>query len=527
LKLRSRAATPRNCGKKRLRDFSHNKGQPVRRIPTGNFERRVNRRKDKPCLSWRTHFPKGSCAREVASVLELWAKNNDSRVVYASVPEITKACNGKYRVGGKKSFSQSAVEKALRQFRLLQILGPRRVHMFDGMVRLGSVYNAHDSMTQAYPLACSFIGAGKRSGTWTVDGEHFTEAHFHTFQNGELGAAALMVESTVPSVVPLRGGMWSRYGAVTVSEENFDVVRDGGGDGVETPEHEQNTSIIGDEPDFLAGNGETKCAPNPVNPFSQVSPVNKTNTNPLNPDPNDKDAVVVSTTELTDLTKDAATVIKVKDHFVAGRISSARDLFALLTDGELEFENPTMRAYENAKGNSDFQFEDLARCCRDVLAKNADKPLLDRRTLADLMHECATLLMARHERKAPKSWYFIINNKLRAGDPAIREKDGGEKTFDRQQRLRNYCNPYAHTWLHEVFHNAVMNLKVDLTPWEKYFINFEPKDSATYKHGWEWVHVLMTYELKDTPAEIVAVRDWLWEADAMHQKKDVPLWRTE
>ena len=133
-----------------------------RRIPTDNFERRVARRKDQPCVSWRTHFPKGSCAREVATVLEFWAKNNDSRVVYASVPEITKACNGKYRIGGKKPFSQSAVEKVLRQFRLLQILGPRRRHMFDGtqrdktllnMVRLGCVFNAHDSMTQAYQLA--------------------------------------------------------------------------------------------------------------------------------------------------------------------------------------------------------------------------------------------------------------------------------------------------------------------------------------------------------------------------------------
>jgi hypothetical protein len=270
------------------------------------------------------------------------------------------------------------------------------------------------------------------------------------------------------------------------------------------------------------------------NPFSQVSPVNPTN--PLNPDPNDNPEpnnngkakeVFVCTTELTDLKKDAAMVAIVRDHFLADRISSARELFALLTDGELEFENPTMLAYENTKGNSDFQFEDLARCCREVLDKNADRPLPDRRTLADLMHECAVLLMERHKRKAPKSWYFIINQKLRVGNPAIREKDGGEKTFDGEQRLRNYCNPYAHTWLHEVFHNAVIDCKVDLSCWEKYFINFEPKDGATYKHGWEWIHVLVTYELKDAPPELTAVRDWLWEEDATHAKSDVPPWKNE
>lgn len=510
---------------------TNNSTRPPRpSIPTDNFERRVSRRKDKPCQFWRNHFPSGSCAREVASVLELWARNNGSRVVYASVPEISKACNGKYRVGGKKPFSQSAVEKVLRQLRVLTILGPRRFHMFDGMVRLGSVFNPHDRMTHAHDLACSFIGGGKKPGTWTAEGECFAQPHFHTFQNDEPGAAALVVESTAQNVVPLRCGMWSRYGAVTVSGENSDGVVDGVVDGVGEPEREQNTNVSPDVSGFVAAKVWTESVPNQV---SQFNPVNRTN--PGNPEPNDnpnhdpgtgkaKD-VVVCTTELTDLRKDAAMVVKVRDHFLADRISSVRDLFALLTDGELEFENPTMLAYENTKGNSDFQFEDLARCCREVLDKNANRPLLDRRTLADLMHEAAALLMARHKRKTPKSWYFIINQKLRVGNPAIREKDGGEKTFDAEQRLRNYCNPYAHTWLHEVFHNAVIDREVDLSPWEKYFINFEPKDGATYKHGWEWIHVLVTHELKDTPSELVAVRDWLWDADVTHQKTEVPLWR--
>jgi hypothetical protein len=222
----------------------------------------------------------------------------------------------------------------------------------------------------------------------------------------------------------------------------------------------------------------------------------------------------------------------VKTHFLAERVSSARDLLALLTDGELEWENPTMRAYEHTKGNGDFQCEELARCCRDVLADNADKPLPNRKALADLMHKCAKKLRERHKRNMPKCWYRIVE-RLRDGDPKISMLAGAQQTFDGTQHLRNYCNPYAHTWLHELFHNAVMETKSDLTPWEAQLVKFTRAagdDYKCYRDGWKCICALMFLDKEDGKEEspvLVRVRDWLWEHDATHAKTDVPSWAEE
>jgi hypothetical protein len=60
--------------------------------------------------------------------------------------------------------------------------------------------------------------------------------------------------------------------------------------------------------------------------------------------------------------------------------------------------------------------------------------------------------------------------------------------------------------------------------------NFEPKDDAHYTDGWKWIEALLWHLKNDLheeePPALVAVRDWLWEADATHAKADVPPWKT-
>jgi hypothetical protein len=425
----------------------------VRRTPTDNFKEHVLRRKGQAC-GWRCHCPQGSCLREVVRALELLAKNNERRFVYPTVPALTKMCNGRFR---DKPYKQRAVEAALHVLVVRKILSKKFVFEVNGLRRSGRILNPHASMTKRYPLACHFIQAGKTPGTWTFDGRWFAEPHVA----GEFGIV-LEGENAVVSA-----GANAVQNAVrnAVQNEICDVVCDGLGDGVKTLDATENSELTNFGDGFVAAEPERDSSPNPVSPVSLIK--KQTATNPANPGPNDQSqstASAVATTGLTDLTKEAAMVLDVKTHFLAGRVSSARDLFAVLTDGEIEYENPTMRAYENTKGNGDFQYEQLQRCCRDVLEMNAEKLLPGRRALADLMHKCAALLKERHRRNVPKCWYRIVD-RLRDGDPKISMLAGAEQTFDGTQHLRNYCNPYAHTWLHELFHNAVMETKSDLTPW--------------------------------------------------------------
>jgi hypothetical protein len=487
----------------------------VRRTPTDNFRESVRRRKDQGC-GWRFHCPPGTCLREVVSAFELLAKNNEHRFVYPTVPALTKMCNGRFRATGSKPYKQRAVEAAVHILVERQILSKKFVFIVNGLRRSGRIFNPHASMTKRYPLACHFLEAGKTPGTWTFDGRWFAEPHvvgeFGLVLEGETAVATAVVNA--------------------VQSEKCDGVCDGLGDGTKSLDATESNVLTDLAHDVLAAKRRCDLAPSLVSP---VSTAETTNTrNPANPGPNGQSqsqstASAIASTGLTNLTKDAAMAFKVKDHFLAERVSSARDLFALLTDGELEYENPTMRAYEHTKGNGDFQYEQLERCCRDVLDENADRPLPGRKALADLMHKCAVRLRQRHKRNAPKCWYRLIE-RLRDGDPKICMLAGAEQTFDGTQHLRNYCNPYAHTWLHEMFHNAVIETKSDLAPWEPQLVVYtRSREDARvgYGDGWACMHALMLMEKEDGKEEspvLAAVRDWLWEHDFTHAKTDVPPW---
>jgi hypothetical protein len=503
---------------------------PPTKTPTDNFKDYVPRRKGQAC-HYAAHCPPSTCLREVLSVLVLLAKNNDFGFIYADVAGITKMCNGRYRKGGKKPYKQRAVEKALRIFVARQILSKKFAMELNGFQRTGRILNPHSSMTKRYPAACHFIGAGKTPGTWTPDGKYFADSQIAS----EFGVVVEAENAGAIAVASAGSRAVASAGASAVETEKLDGFSYGNEGGSKSLEGEASITVPEVERGALAAEGQTETSLNPINPVKPVSPLKKQiTTNPATAAPNSNGksqstATAISTTELTDLTKEAAMALDVKTHFLADRVSSARDLFALLTDGELEFDNPTMRAYENTKGNGDFQCEELVRCCRDVLADNADKPLPNRRVLADLMHKSAARLRERHKRNVPKCWYRIVDS-LRDGDPKISMLAGAEQTFDVTQHLRNYCNPYAHTWLHELFHNAVIETKSDLTPWEAQLVKYTLEagdERKNYRDGWECMHALMLLDKEDGKEEspiLVAVRDWLWTHDATHAKTDVPLW---
>ena len=483
------------------------------------------RLKDQKC-HWRRHYPSGTCARDLIGLLEYLATKNSKRFIYATVPSLTRLCNGKYRRSGKPH-SQRMVEKCLNSFRRRNFLSEIVTHEIDGVELKGRVLNSHDVMTALYPLACCLrIGLGP--GVWTPDGRSYSNPE-------EVSEFALIIEDencgtrcgpgadagAVPSAVP---------GAVrgAVQNVNSDGVNDGADDGIQSLQMEVNTSDTSKHERISEMISQPDSNANLFSPISQVSPSSLlTANNPAAEQTNCeiKTETSTSTSQLTDLTKASAkekpkASYTITQHFDSNDTRSARDFLRILSDGELEYENPTMNAYLK----KDFECELLVQCCREAVQEFGTKQA-GRGVLSDVMHAAAAKLRKNHKLNAPKPWYVVIG-RLRKGDDALQERDTGDTTtFAGTQSLRNYCNPFAHTWLHEMFHNAVMKLEVDLTPWEKYFVSF-PKERVGYAKGWEWLHVLLG-ELKEAPQQLVAVRDWLWEADATHAKDAVPLWRIE
>jgi hypothetical protein len=97
--------------------------------------------------------------------IEFLASRNPDRFVYASVPALTKGCNGKYRKN-RKPYSQVTVEKTLKIFRDHAIISRRFEMRVNGVVRNGFVLAPHDSMTIRHPKACIVAGIGAGPGQW-------------------------------------------------------------------------------------------------------------------------------------------------------------------------------------------------------------------------------------------------------------------------------------------------------------------------------------------------------------------------
>ena len=125
-----------------------------------NLKKAFNERVELPehvTCRWSRHVH--GCARDLLTYIEFLATKNPDRFVIASVPELTKGCNGKYRKN-KKPYSQVTVEKTLKIFRDRGIISKRIEMLFYGITRSGFVAAPHDAMVIRHPKACVFTGIG-------------------------------------------------------------------------------------------------------------------------------------------------------------------------------------------------------------------------------------------------------------------------------------------------------------------------------------------------------------------------------
>jgi hypothetical protein len=146
-------------------------------------------------------------------ILEFLAKKNPDRIVFASVPALTKMCNGKYRngvtAGETKPYKQRMVETCLHIIRDHKIVSERKLMTYDlgdGVTRegMGFVVNPHESMTKRYRTACHVIGIGKGPGTFV--GETWVQdvtfgQHFGIVVENEISGAVSDPENAVPIAV--------------------------------------------------------------------------------------------------------------------------------------------------------------------------------------------------------------------------------------------------------------------------------------------------------------------------------------
>ncbi len=211
------------------------------------------------------------------------------------------------------------------------------------------------------------------------------------------------------------------------------------------------------------------------------------------------------------------------EEYFAGAASDT-DILRLMTDNEFEPENTSWTKFKHK--------ENFIAVCREAIRAKSTVKLNGRRTLAMLMGEVISILdrqpvehrvIKEKASKYPTNWLKIKGTMLEGGP--LHEVQGYVKTFNYTGTSRYYSNPFAHGWLHEAFHQAVVENKIDLTPWEAQFVLFKNAD-AGFREGWKFIHTL-TLALKEAPPELVTVRDWLWQRDATSDKPKDPPWKDE
>jgi hypothetical protein len=508
-------------------------------------------------VSLTQHCKVGSCLRAVIGRLEYLAAKNPQRCVFETFDEFVKGCNAAQRKAANrfaakhknaqrknpfKEYSAGMYEHMLAFCRELGIIPDlkRRVRVlvnFDGCDRApgwreGWVVAPHDFLTHKHHGACHFVGFGN-----SPDFPFKPKWGPNLWVPG-YGGIQIISEGD------LKARLRSDEGQIEVGLRSLEGGLEGGNEGGELLELPGNTEDTQNQsallPAPLDGSLESVSKLGMVRMGGMVGIQNRSDhlndeaiskplpqtgssslstglTDSLKPNAQPSASREASTADIVETVSPGVTV----QEYFANALGNA-DILRLMTDNVFELENNSWKLFKHK--------ENFLAACREAIRAKSTVKLNGRLTLAMLMGEVISILdrqpvehrvIKEKATKYPTSW-LKIKATMHEGGP-LHEVPGYVKTFGYTGTSRYYSNPFAHGWLHEVFHEAVVENKIDLAPWEARFVLFKNAD-ATYREGWKFIHTL-TLALKEAPPELVTVRDWLWQRDATSDKPKDPPWK--
>jgi hypothetical protein len=479
--------------------------------------------------------------------MESQAVKNPQRAVFAGVDGITKGCHGKYRHtsdGKPKAYSRSAIEHVIAAFEVLHILiyckGVRIEDPMRGVIwRPAYIVAPHDFMTiritYGRACACHFTGFPKEPlPGMPLRGPKIWVPGYGKLSEKSVATPERLRDDSVATPSRLRAHSGENSAKNSGADSADSLFEQSDISGVNVCQSEVLQGVLHN----VSGLLEPLDPCESVEPFELLEPRDPRNQNSVDHQ-NDEATIkplpqTVFSSSLGLLTdedqnqrpsasREAETVsaaVTVEKYFANADSDIA--ILRLITDNEFEPENSSWTKFKHK--------ENFISVCREAIRAKGTVKLNGRLTLAMLMGEVISILdrqpvenrvTKEKASKYPTSWLKIKGTMLEGG--RLHEVPGYVKKFGYTGTSRYYSNPFAHGWLHQVFHQAVVENEIDLTPWESRFVLFKDAD-AGYRQGWEFIHML-TLALKEEPPALVTVRDWLWQRDAAPDKPKDPPWK--
>jgi hypothetical protein len=437
-----------------------------------NFNPRVPIKKSEKC-SWRRHCR--GCARDLIGYLEVLANNNPDRAVFASLPALTKCCNGRYRKN-KKPYSERMVQETLRVFRELKIVSKRIVRPVDykGLVvdRECFIVAPHKSMTIRHPRVCVVAGLGKGPGTWIDDiwvkdatsGEWLDDNEIAMVIEGPVPETVVgIVPETVPETVP-----------EIVRESVPEIVLQGhpkcadwcadecAEQSIEQPLFEEDTN---DAYEVSLQTSPIVDVPSLGSLVSQLTSGTSRTTEPRNPGDHPNDATTVKPLPQTAVSSSLGLLTdekqqpssEVSEHVMAETVSArpavktvgqlfdgVTDLLDVVTNGELDKSN---RDWSRFKNDSE-----LEAALREAVKRTATLLVRDTKALATVMGTTIDVLVEWNPAEPidksklfqksrpqlyPKSW-LTIKGRLAQGLPLKKRRLSGQQLWDQFVATHEY-----------------------------------------------------------------------------------------
>ncbi len=413
-----------------------------------SFERRVSRKLSEKCR-WKTHCT--GCMREVMGILELWAGNCPDRFIPAGVNAIVKACNGRYRKGGRRQYSKAMVEKCLHILCELQILSPKFTADIDGVPRQGRFFNPHDKMTKRHPRVCVFIGGGKTPGTWSNSG---------VWQPNET--------SHFPGIVVEES---KREGTDRITDEITDMItdmitdeitderakRDGPGDGVgygrEDDEPMPSQPVTDTTADVSLVALSDEIVPEPSEPSESVEP-------PEPPEPGSstcghgddyEEHAEHDEGNTSSVSSSLCSLTHPQNRTVKSHFENCDDAVQLVSDGlysapcvEFKPDDPDYRRHQKQQKQEGYEAEYHALCSSVLQAVReiGDTRLVDRRTLAAVVQRTIAINGGR----VPPGLFRVMKDFQERGGPIILVRKEPEHEQPKCKWDLSNFNTYREAW---------------------------------------------------------------------------------
>jgi hypothetical protein len=465
-------------------------------------------KKGESCHSLKYHFCLG-VMREIVGAWEAQLRKwpNDKNFLWVDVPwTIEHTVKGPdKRIGLKErkerglTYSRTMVEKAYLCARELGIVSRPFEQEIDGEVHRGFILAPHDALCRITDKGCQFVGPGIVRGTsWHLEvafkDEKPTSKRTIVFKGflrpGTQDGTDLGTDE---------GMQLGTHQGMDEGTENIDQEGDGKrrAEIVEVKADNRKSDVI----------SQPKIERSPVSHLSQLAHQSQIDQESQNSSASPSGLLTDENRQLCNETEKHSHSIKtVGQHFEG---VDEDDVLRVMTDGEFDEKNSSLKKFDS--------WANLRAAASQVVTESKEMPLKDRKSLAHLIgkvistvasdREADTRLFKDKQPYYPKA-LLSVKGLIAQGGPL--KLGAGGRVLDCAQFDRKWSDKLAYSWLNKAYHRPVVELQIDLQPFERFFALPEIRDGQhSNKKAAEFIQMILDAKPSGATQDLISVMKWL------------------